>query len=512
MKNRELTPNERNGANSHVPFDFSPFKQSRQAVEGITPEDFLKEVQAIQKRFGPLPHSDVLKALLDKVKRIDFREQAGLQDEKESLKKKHYLVTAIEELLTLARINNWGLCKKYDFIYLYNGAFWSLLSDDELTGFLGDAGEKMGIDKFDCRHYLFKDQLYKQFLSAAHLPEPLRPDNRVLINLKNGTFEVTPDGGKICNFNRNDFITYQLPFEYNPSAKAPMFEAYLDRVLPDKECQYILAEYLGYIFTRHLKLEKTLLLYGTGANGKSVFFEVVNALLGKENVTSYSLQSLTNETGYYRAKLANALLNYASEINGRLETSIFKQLVSGEPVEARLPYGDPFTLTQYARLIFNCNELPKEVEHTIAFFRRFLIIPFRETIPEHEQDKELANKIIKNELSGVFNWVLEGLARLLSQKGFSRSEAVEEQLMEYRKQSDSVQLFLEEEGYEKHEYETDVSALKMSFFYGEYKAFCIDNNYHAVSKINFKKRLSNIGFYIPPRTKMGYVVYARKEQ
>src|SRR5690606_24227191 len=116
----------------------------------------------------------------------------------------------------------------------------------------------------------------------------------------------------------------------------------------DPERQRVLAEYLGFVFIKHgsnaLKEEKALILYGTGANGKSVFFEVVNALLGTDNVSSCSLQSLTNDNGYFRAKLANKLVNYASEINGNLEASIFKQLVSGEPVEARLPYGQPFIL------------------------------------------------------------------------------------------------------------------------------------------------------------------------
>ena len=113
------------------------------------------------------------------------------------------------------------------------------------------------------------------------------------------------------------------------------------------------------------------MLHGTGANGKSVFFEVVSALLGTNNVSNYSLQSLTNDNGYFRARLANKLVNYASEINGKLEASIFKQLVSGEPVEARLPYGQPFVLRDYAKMIFNINQLPKDVEHTNAFFRRF---------------------------------------------------------------------------------------------------------------------------------------------
>jgi len=260
---------------------------------------------------------------------------------------------------------------------------------------------------------------------------------------------------------------------------------------------------LAYIFTRHLKLEKTLLLYGTGANGKSVFFEIVNALLGKENVTSYSLQSLTNETGYYRAKIANSLVNYASEINGKLETSIFKQLVSGEPVEARLPYGEPFTLEEYARLIFNCNELPREVEHTNAYFRRFLIVPFSVTIPEAEQDKELARKIIKGELSGVFNWVLAGLDRLLRQKNFSKCEAVEKQLSTYRIESDSVQMFLHE-----NTFKPSLSKfLPFSNLYSQYKTFCIDNEFRPVSSRNFAQRLVNSGYEKSKRNNVrGYFI------
>lgn len=494
-----------------IVFDFSHFKATENSDVKITPADILQEIEETQKRFEPLDHDKVLDALLENITRVNFRDLANLKGKEESLKKKHYLVSAIEGILDLAKLNHWGLCKKHDFIYLYNGAYWSLLSEDELKEFLGRAAEKMGIDKFDCRHYVFRDQLYKQFLSAAHLPEPKQKENLVLINLQNGTFEVSPIGGNLRNFNRGDFLTYQLPFKYDPSATAPLFKSYLNQVQPDIERQYILAEYLAYVFTRHLKLEKTLLLYGTGANGKSVFFEIVSALLGKGNITSFSLQSLTNESGYHRAKLGTALVNYASEINGKLEASIFKQLVSGEPVEARLPYGEPFTMTQYARLIFNCNELPKQVEHTNAFFRRFLIIPFEVTIPEGQQDKQLATKIIKNELSGVFNWVLEGLNRLLAQNKFTRSKAVESQLENYRKQSDSVQLFLDDEGYQKHNYEHDSKALKMSFLFGDYREFCHDNNYRPVSKVNFKKRLQNLGFYIPGRTSRGYVVHAIRQ-
>jgi putative DNA primase/helicase len=483
----------------------------QQGYIGINPDFdlsvFNEDAKEFEKQFDPVKHSELLDKLLQEVERVDFRELAQLNEESQTLSKKHLIVLAIEQILKLADQKNWGLCKNLSFIYLYNGAYWHLIEEAAFQNFLGEAALKMGIDKFDAKHFQFKEQLFKQFLSEAYLPKPEPPEETVLINLKNGTFEITPKSQQLRDPNRNDFITYQLPFEYDPKATAQLFTDYLNKVLPDIERQNILAEYLAYLFIKPstLKLEKVLLLYGTGANGKSVFFEIVNALLGSDNVSSYSLQSLTNDNGYYRAMLANKLVNYASELNGKQENSVFKQMASGEPVEARLPYRDPITLTNYAKLIFNCNELPKDVEQTNAYFRRWLIVPFDQTIPEHEQDKELSKKIIKCELPGVLNWVLDGLNRLLNQKKFTHSEAVELQLKEYKKKSDSVQMFLEDEGYER----STSTHKEGKELYRLYKEYCIESNYRAVSNRNFYDRLRNAGFETE-RKNFGFVVYAQK--
>jgi putative DNA primase/helicase len=462
-----------------------------------------------------LPPSEILANLLKEIVNVDFASKAnpaGAPDFK--LTNKHFLVLAIEEILDRANNKNWGLAKNLDFIYLYNGKYWVQIDKEVFQKFLGEAGEKMGITKYSARLYLFREQLFKQFLSASYLPAPVSDKNKVLINLQNGTFEISPQATELRAFNDKDFITYQLPFEYNPQATAPLFKAYLDKVLPNdekgKNRQKVLAEYLGFLFMKHgnnsIKEEKALVLYGTGANGKSVFFEIVNALLGSENISSYSLQSITNENGYYRAKLANKLVNYASEINGNLEASIFKQLVSGEPVEARLPYGEPFLLKQYAKLIFNCNELPKDVEHTTAYFRRFLIIPFDVTIPETEQDKQLHTKIIENELAGVFNWVLEGLNRLLKQKCFTECEAVQNALEEYRLESDSVRMFLQE-----NEYQISIEKeLPLKEIFNEYRMFCLEGGFKSCSVKTFSSRLKAIG-YETKRYKYGTVINAEKK-
>lgn len=419
------------------------------------------------------------------------------------LNKNHYLILCIEQLLKIAKANNWGLCKKNGFIYLYNGSYWSEIDKESFQSFLGNVALKMGVEKFKCKIHTFKDELFKQFLSDAYLPTPKVNKRNVLINLQNGTFEITPTKRKLRPFLRADFLTHQLPFEYEPEATAPLFKKYLDEVLPDADKQKVFAEYCGYVFIKPsvLKLEKMLILYGAGANGKSVFFDILNALLGCENVSNYSLQSLTNDNGYFRAKIANKLVNYASEINGKLETDIFKQMASGEPIEARLPYGEPFILNEYAKLIFNCNDLPKDVEHTNAFFRRFLIIGFDVTIAEDKQDKELSNKIINNELSGVFNWILQGLDRLLSQKNFSKCEAIENARTNYEKQSDSVKMFIDE-----FEYKTSTDYTTINILYNQYKSFCIEDGFRPVNKSNFMKRLHHFKILVN-RISIGNVAY-----
>ena len=459
----------------------------------------LKEQLTVKQKL----HHQILSELIKKITPVSFRQLTGIADEKK-LKSSHFQIITIEQILDLAKLNQWGLCKNHDFVYIYNGEYWGLVDADELKTFLGNSSEMMGVDKYIARYFNFRDQLYKQFIALANLPKPIPKKNAVLINLKNGTFEITPNGVQLNTFDRADFMTYQLTFEYNPDATSPLFDLYLDKVLPDKNLQYILAEYLGYVFIHPsiLKLEKTLLLYGTGANGKSVFYEVVKSLLGDQNTSEYSLQNLTNETGYSRAMIANKLVNYASEINGKLEASIFKQLVSGEPVEARLPYGRPFIITHYAKLIFNCNELPKDVEQTEAYFRRFQIIPFEVTIPEAEQDKQLAQKIISSELSGVFNWVLLGLNRLLKQKRLTDSDKSKQARVQYEKESDSTRLFLDDIGYQP----SPTAYVPLSRIYPEYRTFCLDNGFHPVNVTNFKKRLVTRGVLLD-RTNIGVVVY-----
>jgi putative DNA primase/helicase len=461
----------------------------------------------VQNGIPVTTHSPLLLNLLSRITHVNFKSLAGhdKQATDKRLTLKEVIVCVVDELIRIAEANNWGLCKMNGFIYVYTGEYWSLVETEEFKGFLGDAAWFMGLRKTDAKFYLFQDQLYLQFMASARLNIEVRQNETTIINLKNGTFEVSPQGIRLREFNMRDALTYQLPFRFDETAECPEFRAYLNRVLPDEGLQTILAEYIGYIFAKHLKLEKCLLLYGSGANGKSVFFDIVNAMLGQENISNFSLGNLGEE--HNRALIADKLLNYGSEIKGTIEADTFKQLVSGESVQCRLKYGNSFTIKSYARLCFNCNELPKDVEHTEAYFRRFLIIPFNETIPEEERNPDLAKGIIASELSGVFNWVLQGLQRLLSQRRFSESELVTSAVQHYKQQSDSVFLFLEEGGYHK----SAASATLLKYIFPQYRSFCSNNGLSPLGKPNFSRRLVNLGYNVARRNNGMVVNVAQTE-
>lgn len=423
----------------------------------------------------------VLAEILASLSPIDFHAECDLDDQAK-LSQKQLRVVSIREVLNQAREINCGLAKNADFVYVFNGCYWRLIDQNDLEDFLGRAAEKLGVNWITAKDYKFRAELHKQFLSAGYLPSPQRHHSDILINLKNGTFEISAAGRKLREFRRQDFLTYQLPFSCDPGAQAPLWQRFLDDVLPDKGKQTVLAEFFGYIFLKDFKLEKALVLYGSGSNGKSVVFDVISAVLGEANISNYSLEALGQV--YFRGHLVNRLLNYCSDISNRLQAATFKLIVSGEPIEARFPYGQPFVMKNYARLAFNANELPSDVSHDEAFFRRFLIIHFDQFIPEDRRDHELAKKIIKSELPGVFNWILAGLDRLIANQRFSETHTVRQALVDYRKESDSTAMFLEDESYVPSD-----SWIRLKDLYPIYRNYCQENGYRALGNRKFVRRL-----------------------
>jgi putative DNA primase/helicase len=128
------------------------------------------------------------------------------------------------------------------------------------------------------------------------------------------------------------------------------------------------------------------------------------------------------------------------------------------------------------------------------------------SVPEADQDKELSKNIIKEELPGIFNWVLKGLDRLIANKNYTQCEASITTVNEYKKQSNTVLLFIDEEEYAP----SLTNTLTLKQLYSEYSTFCRELGYRAVPNNIFSERLKKAGFETN-RSSSGVFVYIVKK-
>lgn len=394
---------------------------------------------------------------------------------------KEAAVIITEHFMHTLDMRDHGIAMLNGTLHFYHKDHWLEVTSSEAQRALGEFAEAIGHKVTEARYFRVRETLLSQILTTAPMIE--RPSGQTLVNFSNGTLHINHDQESLVPHEKADAFTYVLPFSYEPTASAPKFQKYINRVLPDQQCQTVLAEFFGWIFLRDLKIEKMLMLYGHGHNGKSVLFDIITALLGNENISHIGMDSL--KTPESRLPLVGKLLNYGSEVAGTVKPDIVKKAASGEPMEFRKLYGDTFTTDNYSRLAFNANNLPPDVEHTEGYFRRFLIIPFEQTITAEEKDPDLASKIIANEMPGVMNWILDGMKRLRTARKFSPCAKSDECLGRYQHESDTTAQFLDEENY-KQCVEMRISKLEL---FGRYREYCSLNGYKSLGKRKFNDRL-----------------------
>jgi putative DNA primase/helicase len=418
-------------------------------------------------------------------------------DGEQKVRDKDYKVIASEVILKTADLIGHRLMYQMDKFFVYNGTHWQFVSDAEMNEFIRASGIRMGIDRMLAPDADFIQRMIKQL--STTVTTPVKSMMRDIMNFQNCTLEIHSDGRVVQREHRpTDYLHYTLAYNYDPKATCPKWQQFLDEVIPEPEKQANLAEFLGSCFS-NVKHEKILLLYGTGANGKSVVLVVVTDLFGKTNLVHNTLEEITDERGYFRGNLMTALLNFAGEISDKVNPDGLKKLASREPMNGRYVWGRPFEVKDYCRSAFNCNVLPKVKEASDGYFRRFLIIPFEVTIPEDRRDPELPATIIETDLPGIMNWVIAGLQRLLKNNGkFTHSPASESILKQYMESSMNVSLFVQDViGEQKGDFQS-------SKLYSEYLQYCSQMEYSPVNTKEFSIQLRKAGLE-HTRTKTGVV-------
>lgn len=303
-----------------------------------------------------------------------------------------------------------------------------------------------------------------------------------------------------------------LPYDYSPRAECPRFNDFIMEVLPNGGAVTVLQEFCGAMFVdrKKYKIENMCFLVGTGRNGKGVFSSAIKTALGKENYTSFSMN-----------KLISAEKNIA-EVNGKLANICddqgkqdisggdFKIIVSGEPMPARRIFEAPFTAYDIPLMMAAVNEMPVTTDHTLGHHRRPLPIPFTVTIPLRRVDTELQYRL-EAEVSGIFNWILEGRQRFIRNGGkFSICEAVENAKATIKTDSNSVFQFLEAKGYVPYNGRFTQWTFKPSaLLFQEYRDWCREEGKtFTFEKTNFCRIMRAEGFVAKHKTAgNGFIVF-----
>jgi putative DNA primase/helicase len=236
-------------------------------------------------------------------------------------------------------------------------------------------------------------------------------------------------------------FTMQLPVEYDETATCPRFEKFLEEILPDPDARKTVAMMAGSIFEPGQKRQLAFMLYGAGCNGKSTLLGALKDLLGRENVSTETLQSLSG-SHFAAADLWGRLANICDDIPRRAirDTSAFKMATGGSLMRGERKFQHPFSFVNTAKLLFSCNTLPQVDDPTSAFWRRWKVIEFPVSFIGRE-DRDLPEKL-RDELPGILNWAIAGVKMLHKEGGFPFSSTLEAVQEQWQNEADSLRWFV----------------------------------------------------------------------
>lgn len=319
-----------------------------------------------------------------------------------------------------------------------------------------------------------------------------------LIAFDNGIYDIAT--GELKPFSAEAVITNKIPWNYNQDSYSELADTTLDKLAcNDAAIRSLLEECIGYCFYRRNELGKAFVLTGDKSNGKSTFLDVVKYILGEKNTSALDLKELGDRfnTSMMFGKLANIGDDIGDDFLQGSQVSIFKKIVTGNRIKAERKGQDPFEFNPFIKLLFSANDIPRMRDKTGAVLRRLVIIPFNAMFDKEVPDFDpfIKYKLIQQEsIEYLIRLGIEGLKRVVTNNGFTKSDKVQSQLDEYEEENNPIIAFIADCGVDMIENEPTNEVYK------RYQVFCADNAMTPMSNIVFSKQINKrLGFKVIQR-------------
>lgn len=278
-----------------------------------------------------------------------------------------------------------------------------------------------------------------------------------------------------------------------PGGDCPRWREFLSRITEgEEELQRFLQRTAGYALTGITREHALFFLYGTGANGKSVFINTISGVMGdyaktapiETFIASASEHHPTDLAGLQGARLITAV---ETEDGRRWAESKIKALTGGDRIAARFMRQDFFEFAPQFKLLIAGNHKPGLRTVDEAMRRRLKLLPFTVTIPAPERDLELTEKL-RGEWGGILQWMIEGCLSW-QREGLNAPVVVTQATEEYLASEDILARWLDDCCAADRTLWTSASVL-----FASWRDWCDRNEERPGSQKRFSEQLESRGF------------------
>lgn len=263
---------------------------------------------------------------------------------------------------------------------------------------------------------------------------------RTHMNFRNGmldleTLELLPHSPDYAS-------TVQLQINWNPDAKAPKFQAWMDSTI-DPDVHQAIKEVIGGAIFPGSPFQVAVAMIGPGGNGKGTIERTIRKMLPEDAVSAVDAAELATNR-FAVADLYGVTTNLCGDMQ-RLDihsTAIFKKATGDDVIRAERKFGQPFKFTSKAFLVFSGNAMPRSTDRSEGWIRRWHIIPMERTISGPLDGSIEATFQTTEELEGIARLAVEALIGALRNRGYSKPAACQLAKSAYRRECNSVEAFI----------------------------------------------------------------------